>query len=82
MKTTIHIYKADPFPNHADINDAEIAIDRELPEDLLTPAALDPLFQADAKAIEEALHTALPGGTYNRIHRLMTNRITRLPPEV
>lgn len=81
MKTTIHIHKADPFPDRAAVNDMEIAMDRELPEGLLTPASLDLLFAADAKAIEAALHLSLPGGTYNRIYRLMTNRITRLPLE-
>jgi len=49
-----------------------IVIEEEMPElGRMTLAAFDAIFQADAEAIENALHMALPGGTYDRLLALM-----------
>ncbi len=49
-----------------------IVIEEEMPElGGMTLADFDSIFQHDAEVIENALHMALPGGTYDRLLALM-----------
>jgi hypothetical protein len=52
-----------------------IIIEEEMPElGRMSLAEFDAIFQSDAEAIENALHMALPGGTYDRLLVLMLQR--------
>lgn len=49
-----------------------LTIGDEMPElGKMTLADFDAIFQSDAEAIENGLHMALPGGTYDRLLALM-----------
>jgi len=49
-----------------------IVIEKEMPDlGRMSLADFDAIFQSDAEAIENGLHMALPGGTYDRLLALM-----------
>lgn len=60
--TTVHAHRAQPARPDQQVPQVTVVVDLDLP-DRDTLAEAQALFDADAKAIADALHASLPGGT-------------------
>lgn len=68
---TINIKKAQPSPDK--IQSVTLIIDETIRTSTTIHAA-DELYTYDAVELENALHAALPGGTYDRLVQMMLER--------
>lgn len=70
---SVTVRKAAGIGEHT-VPSATINITEPIPTPINTLAEADRIFTADAQTLEQALHNALPGGTYDRLLGLMLER--------